>query len=238
MSPSRFVFSPDPVEAVQAYGQDHGKALKRAADALVRRWKKTPPTGKFLGPLHKALKVDDDLLARTLLGTMTGFLPPADAALRWAIYDWTENDELWRVQQTLAGSSEPNAFKRAKLLQEPLVRTMQKRPAPDLVWRTATAAAAGHKLGGIDLRENDRIIVGIAGATFRDPAPDPTPIFGGDKTAAPSSHACPAYKFAMGTMLGILSALLERGRLETLPAPLIVKLTDTQPRAGPRQPAG
>jgi hypothetical protein len=37
-------------------------------------------------------------------------------------------------------------------------------------------------------------------------------------------HACPAYEMAMGTMLGVLTALLRAGEIQALPQPFLVRL--------------
>lgn len=239
MATSRYCFYPDPVPRVQAYGQAQGRALRAAVgnylDAMRGAGKtlpgelseeisnlRWPPSGDLAYPTN-------DELARTIIGVMTGFLPPADGCMRWALYEWIQEKTLWRVQQDLLSHPSADAYQRAdKALRPWLERAMQKRPAPDLLWRTATR---GHRLGGMDIAQGERIFISIVSALAEDAAAgitDVYPVFGGNREpkdgASPPMHACPAYKAAMGTMLGMLSALLESGRIETLPAPLLVKL--------------
>ena len=272
MSTSRYCFYPDPVPRVQAYGKQHGQGLRKAVRAhfeqLEREGKR--PEAPLAAKMKEHFGRDVDELARTLIGVMTGFLPPADGSLRWTLYEWLEEKIFWRLQQQLVsaeidetavsaateaavaeikrmakaarwpeGRVEPAVAKaeaavrpylRARAaLSEPLVQAMQNRPAPDMLWRTATR---NHRLGGIEIEEGDRIFVGIVSAMAEDVTAgvtDAYPVFGGKREAEGENfplHACPAYQFAMGTMLGILAALMDRVRIETLPAPLLVRISD------------
>ena len=228
MATSRYCFYPDPAPAVQEYGQVQGQALRAAVTAHfqdLRRRGRIPsaPIAKLLAPLFSS----DDELARTIIGVMTGFLPPADATIRWTLYDWLEERTLWRHQQSLLTAA-GTPFERAKAaLAKPLILSMQKRPQPDMLWRTALH---DHVLAGVPVRAGDRVFVSITSATAEDSAmgvASAYPVFGGDRRATPHPlHACPAYDAATGTMLGILAALLEKGRIETLPGPLLVRLSD------------
>ncbi|MET1111285.1 MAG: hypothetical protein ABWX67_07145 [Allosphingosinicella sp.] len=63
------------------------------------------------------------------------------------------------------------------------------------------------------------------------PDGDPTTVFGGKRTAVPQPagtpfHACPAYKLTMGSMTGILAALLEVGQIKAMPSSLIVEISN------------
>jgi hypothetical protein len=50
-------------------------------------------------------------------------------------------------------------------------------------------------------------------------------VFGGRRQSEPHPvHACPAYEMAMGTMLGILTALLQAGEIQALPQPFLIKI--------------
>lgn len=234
VAPSRYCFYPDPNETVEQLGQAHGAALTRAIEALfVRAPRMTLPDA----PITKGLAAvipDPEELARTLVGVMIGFLPPAEANMRFALYGWTKDRALHRVQRGLLTSRAADAYSRAQAeLLGPLKHAIQKRPAPETLWRTAVA---DHLLGGTHVRAGDRMIVGLVSATAQaaaDGGDDISAVFGGDRRAPEHPvHACPASRFAMGTMLGVLSAVLEIGRIELLPPPLIVRLTrraDWQP---------
>jgi cytochrome P450 len=238
MATSRYCFYPDPVPAVQAYGQAQGQALRFAVrnylDAMRGPGKTLPGTlseviSNLPAPGGGLAYPTNDELARTIIGVMTGFLPPADGCMRWALYEWIQEKTLWRIQQDLLSHPSDDPFERASQALRPwLERAMQKRPAPDLLWRTANR---DHQVGGETVAAGERIVIGIVSALAEDAASGMTdvyPIFGGNREpvdgTTPPVHACPAYKAAMGTMLGMLSALLESGRIESLPAPLLVKL--------------
>lgn len=235
MQPSRYCFYPDPGPAVIDYGERHGRRLREEAgkyfDAMIKAGKEPA------APLSKAIfnaapfTGNPDRIASTVIGVMTGFLPPTDGNLRSALYEWLEEKTLWRIQRSLESLPRPRTYAdAASVLEEPLRRAMQKRPAPDLVWRTAKGDP--HKLGDAAVEADDKIVIGIVSATMAKAANDLDvyPVFGGDRSGkSPPVHACPAYKFAFGTMIGILAALLEAGRIEALPSPLIVKLSDPHP---------
>jgi Dyp-type peroxidase family len=235
MAPSHYAFNPLPTQTVVDYGQAHGKALHDAAlayfDALRPRGSATPvgvPNGLLAAPMFDAIQ-DNDLLARNLIGIMVGALPPLDGCLQAILYEWLKEKSLWRQQQTVI--SRPSGATpydwSTHHLAGPVKRAIQKRPAPDLLWRTAVAT---HTLGGVDVHPGDKIILGVVSATtekHNTGDDDVYAVFGGNrKGPAPwPLHACPGYDMAMGTMLGILTALLEVGRIEALPAPLLVRLS-------------
>ncbi len=251
MAASRFCFYPDPIPRVRAFGKSHGQALRKTIRDYFDTLRPPGPNGPgvlaplaaplppppaplpdplphgFLTTVMAPMFTDNDELASNVIGVMTGFLPPADGCMRWALYEWIEEKTLPRVQHDLI-SAEGDPYERASERLRPwLERAMQKRPAPDLVWRTATC---GHRLGDAEVAEGDRIFVGLVSALAEDAAAgitDVYPIFGGQRGRADSPlHACPGYKAAMGTMLGILSGLLDSFRIEPLPATMLVEISE------------
>lgn len=227
-SPSRYLFSPDPGAAAAEYGQVHGRTLLEAMTTFVK-FRRTAGSPVLTGALSKAMFAaisDNDQLARTLVGALMGFLPTVDGNLRSVLYEWVDDKTLWRVQEALLScpnqATDPYAAA-DKVLREPLMRTMQLRPVPDLVWRTAVK---DHHLGREAIAIDDRIVVGIVSATQEDLArnapADVYPVFGGNRnatTGAIPTHACPAYAMAMGVLLGTISGLLEKGTLHPTPSP-------------------
>lgn len=227
VAPSRFCFYPDPSERVAAAGRAHGAALTKAIqDLFFKTPRHTLPNAAITKGLANVITNREEL-ARTLVGVMIGFLPPAEASLRFALYGWTKEKSLHRLQRALLTSGYDDPYDRARAaLLAPLKRAMQKRPAPETLWRTAVV---DHLIGSTPVRANDLMIVGLVSATAQaalEGSDDVYPVFGGDRRATEHPvHACPASRFAMGTMLGILSGVLEFGRIELLPAPLMVKIT-------------
>jgi Dyp-type peroxidase family len=228
LATSRYCFYPDPVPAVQQYGQKHGQALFEAVWSQLTHLRATGgyPKGLISNAIAPVF-TDDAEFARTLIGVMTGFLPPADGSLRWTLYDWLEEKTLWRLQQRYVAAT-GGAYDRARVeLRGPLVRAMQKRPSPDMLWRTASTA---HHLGPVHVQPDDKIIIGIVSAMAEDSErglEDVYPVFGGNRRSNPHPlHACPASRFGMGVMMGILAALFDKVRIEALPAPMLVRITD------------
>jgi len=237
MATSRYCFYPDPAPAVEAYGREQGQALRAAVTAHfqdLRRLGKYPkaPIAHLLTRIFSS----DDEIARTLIGVMTGFLPPTEASIRWTLHDWLEERTLWRHQHSLRAAAGTPYERATEALLPPLKRAMQKRPSPDMLWRTALH---DHDLAGVKVKAGDRVFAGIVSAMAEDVMmgvdDDVYPVFGGDRRQAEHAplHACPAYEFAMGTMLGIFAALLDRVRIETLPGPLLVKISDPGGGSGP-----
>ncbi len=230
MAPSRYCFYPNPTDAIVAYGIVQGQALWAAAKRHFDQLRppeggpatrpKAPVAAKMFDAIH-----DNDQLSRTLIGVMTGALPPIDGNLRSVLYDWLKEKSLWRYQTARLTSRGTSFGWASKSLEAPMMRAMQKRPAPDLLWRTATRA---HRLGNVVVQPQEMIILAIASATLDDLNRNNTEvdtIFGNKKGAAQHPlHACPAYDMAIGTMLGVLTALFEVGQIEALPAPLLVNL--------------
>ena len=253
MAPSRYFFYPDPNPAVRDFGRQLGKRLELRVRELVKATIEDPQ-GEIARKMFIDHGSDPELLTRNLIGIMMGMLPPADGNLRGALHGWLKDNLIWRVQQRLAVekaarmqalSAESEEARREAFFQcakaaiePPLREAMQKRPAPDMVWRTATR---GHWLGHdknkrVYVRAGERVFVGIVSATMESLGKgdgDVYPVFGGKrepydaaaKRQPPPVHACPAYEMGMGTMLGMLTALLEAGAIEAHPAPLTVQLT-------------
>jgi len=244
LATSRYCFYPDPVPRVQAYGKAQGQALHKAVLAHFKTI--TAPQAKIAKAMagFDVYKDDPDEFARTLIGVMTGFLPPADATLRWTLYEWLEEKLFWRIQHDLRIATGTPWERASSALTPPLIRAMQKRPSPDMLWRTAVRT---HQLGEVEVVDGDRVFIGIVSAMAEDAeagTADVYPVFGGrrdwdeqDGWVDSPRHACPAYKFAMGTMMGILAALMDKVTVQALPAPLIVKISDRTPCPKPPPPA-
>ncbi|HEX8572892.1 MAG TPA: hypothetical protein VF759_09085 [Allosphingosinicella sp.] len=244
LSPSRHAFYPEPEKAVERYARDHGPRIRQAGKDLVAEYR---ATGKMRGSLSKlmaeAIPNDDDLLARNIIGMMIGALPPVDGNLRGILYEWLTERTLWRHQAALRRESadRPADYAAAdRALGKPISRAMCKRPAPDLLVREAlgkfTLKAKGDPgAEDAEVEPKDLVIVSQVSAALeslrKGPKDgDPTIVFGGNRTAVPQTtgpfHACPAYKLMMGSMTGILAALLEVGQIKAMPSSLIVEISN------------
>jgi hypothetical protein len=205
-------------QAVREFVNDH------------RKWKTRPTApGGGAAPIADAIfgKFDDpardDEVARTLVGALMGFLPTVDGNLRLSLNEWLRDGSFWSLRAAMAIPDPASAYDRAKkLLREPLIRTMQLRPSPELVWRTA---ARPHTIGTVPVDPDDTVVLSVVSATQQCLAkgdPDISPVFGGNYSGESSpTHACPGYKAGMGVILGVLSALLEvKASMRPSPAPL------------------
>ncbi|MEQ1687227.1 MAG: hypothetical protein ABL874_01495 [Sphingopyxis sp.] len=233
MAPSRYCFYPRPSGAIQEYGKHQGNGLRAASVKLV----KAKRASGFKGLISQTMAVqitDDDLLARNIIGIMEGMLPPLDGIMRGVIFDWTEQKTLWRHQSDFlaerpAGIANLDHTRAA--LQWAVETAMCKRPAPDLIYRTAVRDTA---INGKKVRKGDLIILGLVSpmlASLDAGAPDIIPVFGGQRTAAwqlpgTPTHACPAYAMVMAMIYGMIAALFDAGRITVQPASLILQISD------------
>lgn len=209
---SASVFKPKPDCMVTMAGQALGRLLKDAVTQFIatHRAAGTMPEAELSRAIFEAFPREDDLIGRTIIGVMMGFLPTTYFNLLFAATEWWQTGEFKTLQQRLKQNSEP-AFPRARdVLKEPLIQAMQRRPMPDAVWRTAVKK---HTLGAVEVNPGDLIHINIMQATQADEKAGKTdvfPIFGGNRAENPHpQHACPGYALAMGVMLATVNALLE-----------------------------
>ena len=253
-SPSRYFFSPAPAAQAEQFGQQHGQALLAAVTEFVRRHSPSNGPLPLQGRLSRslfALVGNPDQLARTLIGAMMGFLPTTDGTLRSVLYDWIEQRTLWALQAALAKQAAQDraatadaavaaallppapiapvvdqALARARAILMPeLMRSMQARPVPDVVWRTARV---DHVLGNVAVKAGQRVILGIVSSTHEDLQKGRSSIdavFGGQRRSAGApTHACPGRDMATAALLGVFTGLLEAGELRSAGAPLFLSL--------------
>ncbi len=251
--PSRYTFQPNPGPEISAEGIAQGKTLRDAVALLAKNDLPAIQRSRLGQPIEaaavvatqEAVKINpsakDDLLVRNLIGAMMGMLPTVDGNLRAALFEWVKDLSLWDHQLHYRQAPASPAYDRAMdALLPPLASTMQQRPGPELVWRTARQA---HELGGVAVSAGDTVVVSIVSATQQnllrvegDPHYDESdkgyplwPVFGGlrghpDWKTEPL-HACPGYKMAMGTLLGLIAGLLEEHTWRPTLSPTTLKLS-------------
>ena len=234
LSASKFIFSPRPSETVRDYGQEHGRLLHQTVADFLR------DPGAVRGPLTQVIVQaiaeiggSEEQIANTVTGIMLGFPPTVYGNLRSVLARWVAERTLWDLQARLHDSGATpgaNAYLRANAsLRKALVDAMMRRPVPEMVWRTARS---DHRLGQVDVREGDRLVVGICSASQADVlagVADVGTVFGGYRTPSASGepapmHGCPGYGMAMGVMLGLIATLLDAGTLRPTSAPLTLRL--------------
>jgi Dyp-type peroxidase family len=218
---SRHVFGPRPTPLVQQVGEGSGKLLRAAVADGLQAGVKLPPVAAAIQGAIVAAGGDADLVARTVAGAMLGFAPTVFGNLRNVATAWLQTGALSGLQDDLlrwqAAHATDDPFQSATgVLRDRLVATMLRVPVPDMLWRVARR---DHTLGAVDIREGEHLVIGILSASQQvaDPkSPAHCVIFGGDWRGAdgpPPLLACPGYGMAMGTLLGVFTALLEAGNL-------------------------
>jgi Dyp-type peroxidase family len=218
-SPSRYMFQPNPGPQASLAGQQHGQVLKKAIGEFFKAG--NIPGGELGKAIFKGYQGNQR--TSTLIGVMMGFLPTVDGNIRGALYEWVNDRSLWDHQLAyLADKGEDLLEKARRVLMRPLEQTLLLRPVPELVWRTALVQ---HFLGPVELHPGDRIVVSIVSATqeclINDDHGGLYFIFGGNRSKIDHpTHACPAYKMAIGVMLGMLAGLLGSTRLRPTMSPL------------------
>ena len=263
LSPSRNAFYPRPSDTVTFFADQHGQAILAAARAFVAAHRTTGSivTGTIAAAMFAEI-ADDERLARNLIGTMVGAIPPMDGNLRGILLEWLTERTLWRHQAALrrafGDSRADSEFATAReILYRPVSQAMCKRPAPDLLYRTVTnpdsdpvifQARDGKRDIRIPAEERDLVVASLVsasqeslrprrgpGGSMATPDGDVSIVFGGRRRAPydPQTrnknypvHACPAREMALGAIMGIMAALLDAGRIQALPASLIVRISD------------
>ena len=219
--PSGYTFTPDPEFLVALAGQRLGHILKEEVTKFVSE--RRSPVNPLQGVLSRAIFANfpntsdqDDIIARTIIGVMMGFLPTVEGNVIATVGAWKKDATFTALQQQLASDAEPDLYLRAcAILKVPLKQAMQLNPVPNTVWRTAVKE---HTLGDtnpVQVQPGDKVTIDIASATREDLANKTTDVFavfGGDRREHPHpTHACPGYAMAMGVLLGIIAGLMLPG---------------------------
>jgi hypothetical protein len=216
-APSGHIFTPDPPWPLPLIGKMLGKKLRRKVGEFVTDRRSNPSTlsGSLSTVIFGALRNEsDDLVARTLVGVMMGFLPTVDENIKKVVKAWRKDDTFANLQARYTASPQTPPFARARgVLLAPLVAAIQDDPVPSAIWRTATCS---HMVGDtvlVQVDQDERVEVRIAEATRADKAngvSDLFPVFGGNRNQSPSpTHGCPGYNAAVGVMLGLVAGLMD-----------------------------
>ncbi len=215
-APSGYIFQPEPGLGTSLVGKWDGRLLRsHVKDFVAKQRLAGAPNGDLAKVLFAAFPnspAQDDLLARTIIGVMIGFLPTVQGNLMAVSKAWQDGTfEALRTQ--LISQPAVDIYVRAdQILRGPMIAAMQDEPMPPKIWRTAFR---DHMLGTTQVRAGDRLFINIDSATREDLGKniaDPIPIFGGDRSQNPHpTHACPGYKAAMGVLLGTLAGTMDPG---------------------------
>ena len=217
--PSAYIFHPDPDPLLTFIGQRTGQILRESVGNYVaaKRASGQLPSA----PLTRALfeqfpdAKDNDLLARTIIGVMTGALPTINGNLVTTVKAWQRTATMMALGAQLKANTETDEFAKAHTVVEPSLRqAMQLQPTPDFIWRTAKK---DHTLGTkdpVEVKAGEKIYLSIVQATqsdLRSGNDDVCPIFGGDRSKSPHPiHACPGFEMGFGILLGITYGVVDQ----------------------------
>jgi len=216
--PSAYIFHPDPDPLLTFIGQRTGQILRESVGNYVAE--KRASGQRPSAPLTRALfeqfpdPKDNDLLARTIIGVMTGALPTINGNLVTTVKAWQRTATMMALGAQLKANTETDEFAKAHSVIEPSLRqAMQMQPTPDFIWRTAKK---DHMLGAQDpvqVKTGDKIYLSIVQATqsdLRGGNDDVCPIFGGDRSKSPHPiHACPGFEMGFGILLGVTYGVVD-----------------------------
>lgn len=220
---ARYIFSPNPSDLVENQAKHLGDKVLSEMEAYVAETRTylKEQHGAISGPLFQKI-TDNKQLARTLTGLIQGFIAPTLGNFLSIMHNLCETEELWRLQQSwfLQRPQQANLIDLAEEVIRPAIIKYMRYP--NLLHRTAVKDL---KLGGVDIRSGDRVVLGLVSATRE--AQDKREIFFGGhygKGAKAPVHACPGQPMAFGVLLGMISAVLEAGTLEPEPTPLTISI--------------
>ena len=214
MAPSRGAVFPRPNEAVREFARVHGDAILEAGRAFVAKYRgneaslKTPLIRELFDAVSATpnSKHGDEVLARNVIGTMIGAIPPMDANLRNIMLEFLLEKTLWRHQAAmLRAKAGKDMLERTTevqaALEVPISAAICKRPAPDILYRTAKHTTTIKRYGkskrdfpdlkDLETKTGDLVVVSLVSASQRSLASDyqqakgdVSVVFGGKRTAA------------------------------------------------------
>ncbi|GCL60982.1 hypothetical protein [Pseudaquabacterium pictum] len=248
---SRATFQPAPGDLARRLSRNHGQAVRRAMQAfLAANMATTAPVTRAVlddvitraGPGGQP---DLDLAGRTIAGALMGFLPTTSGSLRRILAEWLQDGTLAALRASHPAAAGWNVPADARQRMHARLReTMQARPVPELIWRTARRA---HVLQdgsepACSVEAGDTVVLALVSATQQALARgggDVMPIFGGRRDMPTSpTHACPGYLAAMGVIVGVLAAVAARqDTLRSGAASGVLYFDGPMPAAAPGDPA-
>lgn len=216
--PSAYIFHPDPDPLLSFIGQRTGQILRESVGKYVadKRASGQLPTAPLASALFEQFPdpKDNDLLARTIIGVMTGALPTINGNLVTTVKSWQRTATMMVLGAQLKANTQTDEFTKAHEVVEPSLRqAMQMQPTPDFIWRTAKK---DHTLGTknpVQVKAGDKIYLSIVQATQSDlksGSNDVCPIFGGDRSKTPHPiHSCPGFEMGFGILLGVTYGVVD-----------------------------
>ncbi|WP_169544417.1 Dyp-type peroxidase [Sneathiella aquimaris] len=214
VSASHYLFGPRPTDFVVDEAKERGTSLKKAIRAFVEEQAPTPDTLHHFLSVHPVFKGDLDLITRTLVGCVNGFVAASRGSFLSIMQRWMANEDLWRYRQMLlsaVGSSKNGALDYAtakSVFREEMIIAMQKRSRPNLLHRVAVKQAI---LGGVEIQAGQAVVLSLQSAAEEQEG-NPEILFGGNYRD--TVHACSGQQMAIGVLMGVISVVMEQDVLE------------------------
>ena len=225
---SRYMFQPNPGPAAIELGERYGKALRAAMNKFVadhRTAGTVPQVPAMLGggnaPIaqatfnHPTQGLDNDWVARNMVGVLMGFNPTITGAVLNVVREWQRDGTFNTLRLAMLGKP-ANRATAWDVVYSAMASAAQMRPMPQIAWRTARK---DHTLGEhgrcpVHVGVGDKVVMGLVSATqqsLADGQDDKRLMFGGVRENNPHpTHACPGYWAGLEAMLGTLTAILVR----------------------------
>jgi Dyp-type peroxidase family len=245
---SLYVFRPDPDKATAALAAARGPRVSAAAkefvtEQLAAGTAKHPFVQYLTGETARLGLTGTDaaqLMTRSLVGTVDGFVAACYGSFISVIEQWLEAGELFRTQQAFArGLSEaqlqsladraegtppshPDELADTAPFVAKMVEALKIFPKPPWLHRVAVEDTV---IGSVQVKSGEQVSVHLGQAALEEPT-DAALLFGGpygqydaasktrriDDERTPL-HACPAREMAMGVLLGMVVGVLKRNNL-------------------------
>lgn len=223
---SRATFQAEPSAHVADLATEHGTVLTAALRGLIE----TKGVGAFVQAhvskevLASFWSIHPEIAVQNIAGALMGLLPTTEGILRRVFPEWTRAGTLLELAGRANGKNLNDWSVAKELLGEPLRQAIKFKPVPEQVWREAKVAhtleAAG---GGRELvHAREKVIVGQVSVLHeqleRNDVADVYAAFGGRRGGGQPTHACPGYEAAVGAMMGLVSAILDRSGVQLAPS--------------------
>ncbi len=230
LSVARYLFTPCPNATVAAQAKAQGQALqdpvKQVLDAAAAEPARLGSIGAAIVDVLRRHEVPVAEWPAIYANVVNGMPATLIGSLASVLVSLSASGRLWTLQAEGLAPAAPDGTIDANgaldRLRPPLLGTMARAPVAYTLWRTAVKST---KLGGVDIKAGDRIVIGVGSALAQAPG-EVGLMFGDGRNGGSGNerHACPARSIAIGAQCGAIAALLQAGELRGSPDPALLRL--------------